>query len=126
MKNARAIDAVVDWLMGGVEGAKTPADVVGKMCPQLVDAGVPVDRCEAFVRTLHPSIGGRSFLWKPGQDVVVGEQSYATVHAPEMDAYAMADVFRTRNIAHRATAGSEAPDLVRLHNEGYVDWVGAP
>lgn len=69
---------VFDWLVDGAPGAPTPAHTVANMCPDLVDAGVPLARVEAFVRTLHPHIVGRSFLWTvESQKVEVKENSWA-------------------------------------------------
>ncbi len=56
-----------DWLLDGAPGAATPMETVARMCPALVAAGIPLDRVEAFVRTLHPHIAGRSFLWTRGR-----------------------------------------------------------
>ncbi len=72
-----AVQPIFDWLVSGAPGAATAADVVAKLAPELRGAGVPIDRVEAFVRTLHPHIVGRSFEWTPGQPVTVREMSYA-------------------------------------------------
>ena len=68
MKN---VATLFDWLVDGAPGAKTPMEVLAHLNPGLVAAGVAVARCEAFVRTLHPHIAGRSFLWRPGAAVDV-------------------------------------------------------
>lgn len=103
-----SVDSVVEWLVSGVSGAKSPVDVLARMNPDLVAAGVPIDRCEAFVRTLHPHIAGRSFVWAPGQNVVVSEVTYAYLHSP-----AVADVFRTSKTA-------------RFRLDGFTDAIACP
>jgi adenylate cyclase len=46
-----------------------PAELIGRVCERLVAAGLPLWRVGIFVRTLHPDIFGRNFIWKPGAEV---------------------------------------------------------
>jgi adenylate cyclase len=71
-----------DWLLDGAPGARTPVDVVARLAPELVAAGIPIHRVEAFVRTLHPSVVGRSFHWSRDSALEVRE-IYAYMHSPE-------------------------------------------
>lgn len=50
--------------MEGAPGARTPEAVMAGTCDRLRAEGLPVDRGEAFVRTLHPNVSGRSFVWQ--------------------------------------------------------------
>ena len=65
------VDALFNWLLEGAPGATSSEQVVSRLCQDLNAAAVPVDRFAAFVRTLHPQILGRSFIWSPGQPVQV-------------------------------------------------------
>ena len=46
--------------------------MMAETCERLVAAGLPLWRVGVFVRTLHPDIFGRNFIWRPGAEVEVG------------------------------------------------------
>ncbi len=121
---------VFDWLVAGAPGASSPAGVVERLGVDLRAAGVPVDRIEAFVRTLHPHIVGRSFLWQPGQFVEVRENSWAYLNSPAFTASPAALVFRTGEyVRHRLDGPAPARDLAALADlvrDGFTDFVAAP
>jgi adenylate cyclase len=80
-------------------------------CRRLLAEGVPVDRAEAFVRTLHPNVSGRSFVWHSDRPVAVVEHTFAFVQKSDFERSAVGQVCRTgAAIRHRATAGAP-PDL---------------
>jgi adenylate cyclase len=125
------LQATFDWLLDGVPGAKTPVDIVARLGPELVAAGIPIAWVEAFVRTLHPSVVGRSFGWGPGQAVQVREHSYAYMHSPDFLASPIARVFRTAEplrarLLEGDRAFAELPALRELAQQGYTDYFGAP
>ena len=107
---------------------------MGTMAPQLRAAGVPLDRTEAFVRTLHPHIVGRSFVWKPDAATEVYEQSYSYLRSPEFLGSPVAEVFANGEYArHRlskdaiaAAPAGRRPYLEKLATEGYTDFYAAP
>jgi adenylate cyclase len=114
---------IVDWLVGGIPGAKTPSDVLGRVCDELA-TGMPLHGAEVFVRTLHPHIVGRSFVWEPGIPVAVRDNSYAYLQSPTFLASPLADVFRTGEYV-RCRAGERAlPES--LAGSGFTDYVAAP
>jgi adenylate cyclase len=69
--------AIFDWLVDGAPGAAGPADVVGRMSEGILASGIPLHRTAAFVKTLHPDLLGRSFVWRPGAAVVTKEAPFA-------------------------------------------------
>ena len=75
---------VANWLMGGAQTAPTPNSVLSELCERLVAAGIPLWRVGVFVQTLHPDAFGRSFVWRPGADVVV---TTAGFDLPESDRF---------------------------------------
>lgn len=77
------VSSVYQWLIEGAPGAKDPGTVVATMNEQLVQLGIPIDRSAAFIRTLHPYIMGRRFLWVPGKPVETAEASYKILRSPE-------------------------------------------
>lgn len=89
-------------------------------CRRLAAEGVPLDRAEAFVRTLHPNVSGRSFVWRSDRPVAVVEHTYGFVQGEEFARSAVGQVCRTgAAIRHRATAG--APPDLHLRDEPDVE-----
>ena len=121
---------IIDWLVAGAPGAATSPLVLGRVCADLIAGGVPVDRAEAFVRTLHPHIVGRSFVFLPGRAVEVRENPYALLQSPAFLASAVAQVFASGGFARRRLDGAwpaaEGPSLHPLASDGYTDFLVAP
>ncbi|MSP92051.1 MAG: adenylate/guanylate cyclase domain-containing protein [Myxococcales bacterium] len=124
------ISHIFDWLVDGAPGAPTPVHVVQRMGSELHEAGIPVHRIEAFVRTLHPHIVGRSFAWLLGGKVEVRENSYGYLHSAEFLGSPLATVFRDgqpiRRRLDRPGATSDYPLLAELAEAGYTDYFAAP
>ncbi len=121
------VQTTFHWLVNGAEGAKTPDMMLQRMCDDLLGAGVPVHRAEAFVRTLHPNIAGRSFVWRDGQPaVVVEERSFAYLHSPAFLQSPMADACRTGEYVRMDIRGTELETVQCNAREGCVDLVAAP
>ena len=98
------------------------------MCPSLAAAGVPIERAEAFVRTLHPHIAGRSFTWRIGQPKVeVTERTYAYLQSDAIQKGALMPVFQRGEHVRRRLAGTvDDPALAALAAEGFTDFYAAP
>jgi len=120
------VQATFEWLVNGGEGAKTPDQLLQRMSDDLRAAGVPLDRAEAFVRTLHPNIAGRSFTWRVGEKVVIGERTFADLNTPEFLGSPMAEACRTGEYVRCDLSTATAPGLVALHAEGLNELVAAP
>jgi adenylate cyclase len=91
------------WLTEAGLAGVAESDIVAGFCERSVAAGVPIDRTQVFVDTLHPVHEGRLFRW--GQDS--GEA-------------AMSEYGRT-NPEVIAVAGASAYDLTAVEN-----WRGSP
>ena len=63
---------IIDWLIDGARSAASPSRMMSETCERLVAAGLPLWRVGVFVRTLHPDIYGRNFIWRPGAEVEIG------------------------------------------------------
>ena len=57
--------AVIDWLIDGARSAPLAQEVLTAICERLTAAGLPLWRVVVFVRTLHPEVVGRRFVWNP-------------------------------------------------------------
>jgi adenylate cyclase len=111
------VQRIVDWLVDGAPGAPTPVALLERLCPDLVAAGLPLDRVESFVRTLHPHVVGRSFRWSPGGPVEAREQSWAYLRSPDFLGTPVAEVFRT---------GAEWRGRRRTGEDGFTDFFAGP
>jgi adenylate cyclase len=68
---------VVDWLVDGAPPTRLPQEVLLEFCRRVRAQGVSLYRVAVFVRTLHPNVLGRSFIWQEDRDSVeVGEAAY--------------------------------------------------
>ena len=124
------VQAICQWLVEGAPGANDPASVVGRMCDDLVIAGMPIERVGAFIRTLHPYIMGRRFMWAPGKPVQVAEASYAILRTPEFQKSPVAFVMETgqtfrRHLVKNPPAPTETV-VGPLALEGFTDYLAVP
>lgn len=60
------IGPLYEWLVDGAPGAAGSPEVLQRVGDDLAAAGVRLFRIAAFVRTLHPSVMGRRFVWQRG------------------------------------------------------------
>ena len=69
---AQRIDTapIQDWLDAGAPPAQGPQEVLKHLCRRLVELGLPLHRVAVFVRTLHPNVAGRAFIWHQPQDLI--------------------------------------------------------
>ena len=63
--------SVAEWLIDGARSAPEAGQVLAELCHRLLACGIPLWRVAVFVRTLHPDIPGRAFVWRSGEEVQV-------------------------------------------------------
>src|ERR1700742_246291 len=88
-----ALQKLTEWLVDGARSAPSPPQMMTEACERLVAAGLPLWRVGVFVRTLHPDIVGRNFVWRQGAEVVAGTADYDTLNSPEFRSSPLAIVF---------------------------------
>jgi adenylate cyclase len=124
------VQHIVDWLVQGARGARGAPEVLDQMCRKLLEAGLPIDRAEAFVRTLHPHIVGRSFVWRPGEKVEVREQTYDYLRSPKFLSSPVSEVFQTGEYVRRRLTETipekEQAFVAVLAAEGLTEFLAAP
>ncbi len=121
------VEPLVDWLVAGASGAPRPDFVLQRLCDGLLAAGVPLDRAEVFVRTLHPHIAGRNFLWVPERKVEIQERTFAYLTSPAFTESPMSRACCTAEPVRVRLGGPDVPAaLVSLRQEGYSDFVAMP
>src|SRR5258708_28959048 len=73
MKDIRGI---VVWLDDGARSAPGPQELMEELCSRLAGAGIPLERATIFVTLLHPDIAARTYIWRRGQPVELGEAAH--------------------------------------------------
>jgi adenylate cyclase len=123
--------AIFDWLVDGAPGAENAAEVVGRMSEAILASGIPLHRTAAFVRTLHPHLLGRSFVWRPGRAVVTREAPFAFVASESYRTSTIAAVSDLgRPVRQRPMDPAWPNDYRGTHSElvaeGITDYIAAP
>src|SRR5436305_2985360 len=127
--NATELQKIVDWLIDGARSTSSPTQMMADVCERLVEAGLPLWRVGVFVRTLHPDIFGRNFIWRQGAEVVTGTAGFDVVDTPEFANNPLAIVFgEGREVRCRLDdpASKRFPFLDEMRAEGVTDYVALP
>lgn len=127
--NTVELEKLIKWLMGGAQTALSPDTVLSEICKRLVTVGVPLWRVGAFVQTLHPDALGRSFIWRPGADVVIDT---LTFDLTESDSYRQNPLSILYASGHEVRYRLDDPESNRfaffddMRTEGVTDYIALP
>src|ERR1700735_2961128 len=124
-----AFQKLTEWLVDGARSAPSPPAMMAETCERLVAAGLPLWRVGVFVRTLHPDIIGRNFIWRPGAEVVMGTANFEMLDSPEYLNSPLAIVFgEGREVRHRIDdpESKRFPFLDDMRAEGVTDYIALP
>jgi adenylate cyclase len=120
------LEKLIKWLMDGVP---TPTKLLSETCERLIAAGVPLWRVGAFVRTLHPDAYGRSFVWRPGADVVISTAGFDLPESPQFTQSPLAILYAS---GHEVRYRLDDPETRRfpffddMREEGVTDYIALP
>jgi adenylate cyclase len=123
------IEAIISWLIDGARSAQTSEAVLGELCQRMLAAGIPISRVGVFVSTLHPDLFGRSFIWKRGSEVAVGEADFSVPETQEFQTSPLHTVVRTaKPVRHRLseTPAGQSIVLDDIRGQGVTDYVAFP
>lgn len=125
------IRPVIDWLVAGAPPARLPQDVLLELCHRLRAQGMALYRAAVFVRTLHPNVLGRSFIWQEGRDTVeLGEAAYELLESDQFLKSPIRVVFFEQVEVRRRLADPgcpvDFPVLEDLLKEGVTDFLALP
>ena len=127
--NTPDLQKLTDWLIDGARSAASPPRMMSETCERLVQAGLPLWRVGVFIRTLHPDIFGRNFIWRPGAEVEMGTVDFNILDAPEFTASPLYIVF-TKGLEVRARVGdpqsARFPIIEDMRAEGVTDYIALP
>jgi adenylate cyclase len=127
--NSQQLRQIIDWLIGGARSSVGSPQMVADLCDGLVRAGLPLWRVGIFVRTLHPDILGRNFIWRPGAEVVAGTADFDFLDSPEFRNSPLAIVFGE---GREVRCLIDDPDSNRfpfsgdMRAEGVTDYIALP
>ncbi|MBR1251038.1 adenylate/guanylate cyclase domain-containing protein [Bradyrhizobium sp. AUGA SZCCT0169] len=128
--NASELQKLKDWLVDGARSAANPALAMAEVCEGLVKAGIPLWRVGVFIRTLHPDIFGRNFIWKAGAEVEVGTVDFGIQDTPGFHTSPLSIVFTQGREVRAHTNDPEAaarfPIVEDMRAEGATDYVALP
>jgi adenylate cyclase len=123
------LDRLTKWMMDGARSASTPIEFLKQVCERLIKAGMPLHRVGASVRTLHPDLLGRAFIWRPGEDVVIIPITFDTPDSPEFKNSPLAILFAS---GHEVRYRLDDPESRRfpffddMRAEGVTDYIALP
>jgi adenylate cyclase len=128
--STREIREVVDWLIDGARSAPQPQDVLAQLSERLIACGIPLWRVAVFVRTLHPNVMGRRFLWRPDAEVELTEAPFELLETEYFRDSPIARVYQTGIAIRRKLADPGCPEdfpvLADLRAEEVTDYLAAP
>ena len=125
------IQPVIEWLIEGAPPARLPQDVLLQLCRRLVAQGMPLYRVAVFVRTLHPNVLGRAFIWNEDRDAVeVVEAQYDFLESEQFLRSPLRIVFAEHAEIRRRIADPacpiDFPVLEDFRKEGVSDFLALP
>ncbi|WP_294940068.1 adenylate/guanylate cyclase domain-containing protein [Tardiphaga sp.] len=123
------ISDITAWLTDGARSRPEPSDMMAECCERLIAAGLPLWRVGVFVRTLHPEIFGRNFIWRPTTGVELGSVDFDIQHTPEFLRSPLAIVFQEgAEVRCRldAPGNNRFPFFDDMRAEGVTDYVAVP
>jgi adenylate cyclase len=127
--NASELHQLTNWLIDGARSVVNSPRLMSEVCERLVEAGLPLWRVGIFVRTLHPEIYGRNFIWKPGAEVEFGTVDFKILDSPDFHSSPLKIAFQ-EGLEVRARADDPAskrfPIIDELRAEGVTDYIALP
>jgi adenylate cyclase len=122
--------SIVDWLIDGARSAPRPEAVLTELCDQLVHAGIPLWRVAVFVRTLHPEIMGRRFIWQPDVGVTINEGLFDLLETERFQNSPFVAVMKSGRSIRRQLADQDNREefsiFRELRAEGATDYLATP
>jgi adenylate cyclase len=127
--DATELQKIQNWLINGTGSAASPSQLMAQACERLVQAGLPLWRVGVFIRTLHPEILGRSFIWKPGAEVEVGAVDFHFLNSPQFTQSPLWIVFQQGIEVRGRMSDPDSkrfPFLDDMRAEGVTDYIAIP
>jgi adenylate cyclase len=123
------LESVANWLASGAQSAPQVDLFAAEACERLVAGGLPLWRVGIFVSMLHPSLIGRSFVWRRGSGVTMGTMAYGSELEDDYLSSPLAAVFEQGKEVRRRLSDSDignSPFFSEMRAEGATDYLALP
>lgn len=123
------LNDLIAWLADGARSAVRTDLFMAETCERMVACGIPLYRVGVFVRTLHPSMLGRNFIWRAGSGITMGSMAHGEDEGDEFLLSPLRRVFfEGIEVRHRLldADASNVPLLADLRAEGNTDYIALP
>lgn len=124
---ACCLQDIEDWVLNRGKTLKLRQLIPG-FCHRLIEAGVPLQRCNVLMRQLHPQYFSRSFIWNLGDELAVEsprehgiERTSVYLNSPLYPIYEHGQEVR-RRLIDPATP-RDFPILEDLADQGTTDYL---
>lgn len=127
--NTTQLNDLITWLADGARSAVRTDLFMAEACERMVASGIPLARVGVFVRTLHPSMLGRNFIWRASGEVTLGALAHGDDEGDEFLRSPLRYVFHEGiEVRHRLvdTHASNIPFLADILAEGSTDYIALP
>jgi adenylate cyclase len=130
MTDLAGVADIARWLGDGPRDERYSPDLLSDLCERLKACGIPLWRVALFVRTLHPEIMGRRFLWQDGQGTKLTNAPFGVLEQEDFRLSPVAHVYVTGQklrlrLAHDGQADG-FPLAKELRAEGATDYIAMP
>jgi adenylate cyclase len=123
------LQEIIDWLVDGARSVPDLAQLLGNVCERVAACGIPIWRVGVFVRTLHPDVFGRSYIWRLGKAVESGAADFTLPDTEEFQTSPLHAAIATASmVRHRLTQNAPLNSLVleELRAQGITDYIAFP
>ena len=127
--NSSELQRISNWLIDGTWAAQESAVGIADFCERLVAAGLPLWRFGIFIRTLHPEVFGRNFIWRQGEGVEIGAVDFEILDTPQFARSPLRIVFEQGIEVRGRPSDPDSkrfPFLEDMHAEGATDYIAVP
>ncbi|HEX9395464.1 MAG TPA: adenylate/guanylate cyclase domain-containing protein [Burkholderiales bacterium] len=126
-----SVQPIVEWLDHGAAPARAPQDVLLHLAHRMLERGISLYRVAVFVRTLHPNVAGRAFIWNADRDLVeVTSAEYGIQDTDQFLQSPVRVVYTTHAEVRRRICAPDCPAdfpiLADLRAEGATDFLALP
>jgi adenylate cyclase len=125
------ITSVVDWLAHGARSTQRPEALLAELCDRLIRASIPLWRVSVFVRTLHPEIVGRRFIWQQDVGVTITEGLFELLDTDQFQNSPFLSVIKSgRALRQRLTSKKDGSQEFSIYQDlrdlGATDYLATP